>query len=159
MKRTWVKVIAIVVALALCGAGAAFAQKAKPVEKEEGFGKALLDSYDLIEKKQYKKADALLDKILAKDPGQPLALNNKAAVMVAEKKFDKADTLLNQALPKAKGYMIQVNRVCTVGNICMAFKPVAGGTGNMDLEAQIKMNIEMVKGMMTASPIPGKGLR
>ena len=29
MKRTWVKVIAIVVALALCGAGAAFAQKAK----------------------------------------------------------------------------------------------------------------------------------
>jgi hypothetical protein len=79
--------------------------------------------------------------------------------MVAEKKFDKADTLLNQALPKAKGYQIQVNRVCTVGNICMAFKPVAGGTGNMDLEAQIKMNIEMVKGMMTASPIPGKGLR
>ena len=29
MKRTWVKVIAIVVALALCGAGAAFAQTAK----------------------------------------------------------------------------------------------------------------------------------
>jgi predicted Zn-dependent protease len=159
MKRTWVKVIAIVVALALCGAGAAFAQKAKPADKEEGFGKLLLDSYDLIEKKQYKKADVLLDKVLAKDPGNPLALNNKASIMVSEKKFDKADTYLNQALSKAKGYMVQVNRVCSVGNICLAFKPVASGTGNQDLEPLIKMNIEMVKGYMTAGPVPGKGLR
>jgi len=160
MKRTWVKVIAIVVALALCGAGVAFAQKAKPAKPvEEGFGKLLLDSYDLIEKKQYKKAEALLDQVLAKDPGNPLALNNKASIMVAEKKFDKADTYLNQALPKAKGYMVQVNRVCSVGGICLAFKPVAGGTGNQDLEPLIQMNIEMVKGYMTAGPVPGKGLR
>ena len=140
MKRTWVKVIAIVVALALCGAGAAFAAKAKPAA-ELNIGKALLD------------------KVLAKDPGNPLALNNKASIMVAEKKFDKADTYLNQALTKAKGYMVQVNRVCSVGNICLAFKPVASGTGNQDLEPLIKMNIEMVKGYMTAGPVPGKGLR
>jgi predicted Zn-dependent protease len=159
MKRTWVKVIAIVLALALCGAGAAFAAKAKKAEKEFDVGKALLQSYDLIEKKQYKKADVILDKILQKDPGNPLALNNKAAVMVAEKKLDKADTYLNQALAKAKGYMVQVNRVCTIGNICMAFKPVAGSAGNQDLEPLIKMNIEMVKGYMTAGPVPGKGLR
>jgi predicted Zn-dependent protease len=158
MKRTWVKVIAIVLALALCGAGAAFAQKAKKAE-EFDVGKALLDSYDLIEKKQYKKADVIIDKILAKDPGNPLALNNKASIMVSEKKFDKADTYLNQALPKAKGYMVQVNRVCSVGNICLAFKPVASGTGNQDLEPLIKMNIEMVKGYMSAGPVPGKGLR
>lgn len=158
MKRTWVKVIAIVVALALCGAGAAFAAKAKP-PKEMNISKALLDSYDLIEKKQYKKADAILDKILAKDPGNPLALNNKASIMVSEKKFDKADTYLNQALPKAKGFMVQVNRVCSVGNICLAFRPVTSGTGNQDLEPLIKMNIEMVKGYMTAGPVPGKGLR
>ena len=159
MKRTWVKVIAIVVALALCGAGAAFAQKAKKAEKEFDVGKALLASYDLIEKGQYKKADAIIDKILVKDPGNPLALNNKASIMVSEKKFDKADTYLNQALEKAKGYMVQVNRVCSVGNICLAFKPVSSGTGNQDLEPLIKMNIEMVKGYMTAGPVPGKGLR
>jgi len=159
MKRTWVKVIAIVVALALCGAGAAFAQKAKKAEKEFDVGKALLDSYDLIEKQQYKKADALMDKILKKDPDNPLALNNKASIMVSEKKFDKADTYLNQALGKAKGYMVQVNRVCKVGNICSAYAPVKGGTGNQDLEPLIKMNIEMVKGYMTAGPVPGKGLR
>ena len=159
MNRTWVKVIAIVVALALCGAGAAFAQKAKKAEKEFDVGKALLDSYDLIEKQQYKKADVIIDKILAKDPGNPLALNNKAAIKVMEKKFDKADTYLNQALEKAKGYMVQVNRVCKVGGICSAYAPVAGGTGNQDLEPLIKMNIEMVKGYMTAGPVPGKGLR
>jgi tetratricopeptide (TPR) repeat protein len=159
MKRTWVKVIAIVLALALCGAGAAFAAKAKKAEKEFDVGKALLQSYDLIEKGKYKKADAILDKILAKDPGNPLALNNKASIMVSEKKFDKADTYLNQALGKAKGYMVQVNRVCSVGNICLAFKPVSAGTGNQDLEPLIKMNIEMVKGYMTAGPVPGKGLR
>jgi tetratricopeptide (TPR) repeat protein len=159
MNRTWVKVIAIVVALALCGAGAAFAQKAKKAEAELDVGSALMASYDLIEKKQYKKADAILDKVLAKDPGNPLALNNKASIMVSEKKFDKADTYLNQALTKAKGYMVQVNRVCSVGNICLAFKPVASGTGNQDLEPLIKMNIEMVKGYMTAGPVPGKGLR
>ena len=159
MKRTWVKVIAIVVALALCGAGAAFAAKAKPVPTEFNVSKALLDSYDLIEKKQYKKADAILDKILAKDPGNPLALNNKASIMVSEKKFDKADTYLNQAMPKAKGFMVQVNRVCSVGNICLAFRPVTSGTGNQDLEPLIKMNIEMVKGYMSAGPVPGKGLR
>jgi predicted Zn-dependent protease len=153
MKRTWVKVLALTLALAICGAGVALAQKPLDV------GKALLDSYDLIEKKQYKKADVLLDKILVADPGNPLALNNKASVMVAEKKFDKADTYLNQALPKAKGYMVQVNRVCSVGNICLAFKPVTGGTGNQDLEPLIKMNIEMVKGYMTSGPLPGKGLR
>ena len=159
MKRTWVKVIAIVVALALCGAGAAFAQKVKPVEKEEGFGKALLDSYDLIEKKQYKEADALLDKVLAKDPGQPLALNNKAAIMVYEQKFDKADTYLNQALPRAKGYMVQVNRVCQVRGICIAFKPATGGTGNQELEPLIKLNIDMVKQYMSTEPLAGKGPR
>jgi predicted Zn-dependent protease len=158
MKRTWVKVIAIVVALALCGAGAAFAAKAKPAT-ELDISKALLDSYDLIEKKQYKKADAILDKVLAKDPGNPLALNNKASIMVSEKKFDKADTFLNQALPKAKGYMVQVNRVCSVGNICLAFRPVTSGAGNQDLEPLIKMNIEMVKGYMSAGPLPGSGLR
>jgi Flp pilus assembly protein TadD len=159
MKRTLVKVIAIVVALVLCGAGAALAQKAKKGAKAFNVNKALTESFDLVEKQQYKKADVLLDKVLAKDPGNPLALNNKAAIKVMEKKFDKADTYLNQALPKAKGYMVQVNKVCKVGGLCSAYAPVTGGTGNEDLEPLINKNIEMVKGYMTAGPVPGKGLR
>jgi len=157
MKRTWVKVICLTLALALCGAGVALA--AKKAEKPIDVGKALSDSFELLSKQKYAQAEKILNKVLEQDPGNPLALNNLASVMVGMKKFDKADTYLNQALPKAKGYMVQVNRVCTVGNICMAFKPVSGGTGNQDLEPLIKMNIEMVKGYMTAGPLPGKGLR
>ena len=44
-------------------------------------------------------------------------------------------------------------------NICLAFRPVTSGTGNQDLEPLIKMNIEMVKGYMSAGPLPGSGLR
>ena len=157
MKRTWVKVICITVALTLCAGGVAFA--AKKAAKSLDVSKALLDSWEMINKHQYKKAADLLNKVLAKDPGNPLALNNLAAVMVAEKKFDKADTYLNQALPRSKGYMVQVNRVCTVGNICSAFKPVAGSAGNQDLEPLIKVNIEMVKDYMKAGPLPGSGMR
>ena len=158
MKRTSVKILCLVLALVMCGAGLAFAAKAKKAAPKD-VNAMLLDSYDLLEKGKFDAAEKMINQILAKDPGNPLALNNLAAVMVKKKKFDKADTYLNQALQKAKGYMVQVNRVCSVGNICLAFKPVSAGTGNQDLEPLIKMNIEMVKGYMTAGPVPGKGLR
>jgi tetratricopeptide (TPR) repeat protein len=150
MKRPQMKIICLALVLALCGAGLALAADET---------KALSDSYNLISQGKYSQAERMLNKVLERDPGNPLALNNLAAAMVGMKKFDKADTYLNQALPKAQGYMVQVNRVCTVGNICVALQPVTGETGNQDLAPLIKMNIEMVKGMMTASPIPGKGLR
>jgi len=153
MKRTWVKVIALVVVLVFAGAGLALAAK------EMDVGKALMDSYELLSKQKYAAAEKLLNKVLEKDPGNPLALNNLAAVMVGLKKFDKADTYLNQALPRAKGYMVQVNRVCQVGGICVAFKPVTAGTGNQELEPLVKLNIDMVKQYMSAEPLPGKGPR
>jgi tetratricopeptide (TPR) repeat protein len=158
MKRTLMKVTVVALALVFCGAGLAFAAKAKKAE-EMDVGKMLILSFDQIEKGKLADAQKTLEKVLQKDPGNPLALNNLAAIMVKQKKCDKADTYLNQALPRAKGYMVQVNRVCTVGGICMAFKPVAGGTGNQELEPLIKMNIDMVKQYMAAEPMPGKGLR
>ncbi len=158
MKRTWVKVITITVALALCGAGAAFAAKAQKAQ-QFNVTAALLQSYDLIEKYQYRKADVILDNILKHDPGNPLALNNKAAIMVAWRKFDKADTLLKQALAHTKGQLVEVNRVCSVGNICLALKPASGAMGTQGLEPLIKLNLEMVKSFMTSTPIQGKGLR
>jgi len=85
--------------------------------------------------------------------------NNLAAVMVKKKKFDKADTYLNQSLPRAKGYMVQINRVCQVGGICLAFKPVVGSTGNQELAPLVMLNIDMVKQYMSAEPLSGKGPR
>ena len=158
MKQTWVKVIALALALALCGAGVAFAA-AKKAEKPMDVGKMLMTSFEMMEKNQFPKAQKMLEQVLEQDPGNPLALNNLAAVMVKMKKFDKADTYLNQALPRAKGYMVQVNRVCQVGGICIAFKPAAGGTGNQELEPLVKMNIDMVKQYMSTEPLAGKGPR
>ena len=51
MKRTWVKVICIALALTLCGAGLAFAAEKKA--KEFDVGKALLDSWEMINKQKY----------------------------------------------------------------------------------------------------------
>jgi len=113
----------------------------------------------LLEQGKFDAAEKMINQVLAKDPGNPLALNNLAAVMVKKKKFDKADTYLNQALPRAKGYMVQINRVCQVGGICLAFKPVAGGAGNQELAPLVLLNIDMVKQYMGAEPLAGKGPR
>jgi tetratricopeptide (TPR) repeat protein len=159
MIRTSVKITAIVLALIICAGGLAFAAKAKKPAKEMDVGAMLMQSFELMEKGKYPAAQKLLDQVLAKDPGNPLALNNMAAIMVKMKKFDKADTYLNQALPRAKGYMVQINRVCVVGGICSAFKPVSGGTGNQELEPLVKLNIDMVKQYMSSEPLSGKGPR
>jgi len=159
MKRTSVKVVCLVMALVFLGAGLAFGAKPKKPAAEMDVGQMLMTSFDLMEKGKMAPAKELLEKVLQKDPGNPLALNNMAAIMVKEKKLDKADTLLNQALPRAKGYMVQVNRVCQIGGICLAFKPVTAGTGNQELAPLIMMNIDMVKQHMSAEPLSGKGLR
>ncbi|MBI4644051.1 MAG: tetratricopeptide repeat protein [Deltaproteobacteria bacterium] len=159
MIRTSVKITAIVLALILCAGGLAFAAKAKKAAKEMDVGQMLMTSFELMEKGKFPEAQKMLDKVLAKDPGNPLALNNMAAIMVKQNKFDKADTYLNQSLARAKGYMVQVNRVCQVRGICVAFKPAAGGSGNQELEPLVKMNIDMVKQYMSADPLAGKGPR
>ena len=159
MIRTSVKITAIVLALIICASGMAFAAKAKKAEKEMDVGAMLMTSFEMMEKGKFDQAQKLLDKVLAKDPGNPLALNNMAAIMVKQNKFDKADTYLNQSLARAKGYMVQVNRVCQVRGICVAFKPAAGGSGNQELEPLVKMNIDMVKQYMSADPLAGKGPR
>jgi tetratricopeptide (TPR) repeat protein len=159
MIRTSVKITAIVLALVFLASGLAFAAKPKKPAKEMDVGEMLMASFELMEKGKFEAAQKLLDKVLAKDPGNPLALNNMAAIMVKQNKFDKADTYLNQSLARAKGYMVQVNRVCQVRGICVAFKPAAGGAGNQELEPLVKMNIDMVKQYMSADPLAGKGPR
>jgi tetratricopeptide (TPR) repeat protein len=143
MKHTWVEVICLALALTLGGAGIVGAQKA---EKEIDVTKALNDSYELIVQAQYAQAETLLQQVLAREPNNPLALNNLAAALVGMKKIDKARTYLEQALLSAKGYKVQAHRVCTVRDICIAFKPGTGGTGTQDLEPLIRTNIALLGG-------------
>jgi predicted Zn-dependent protease len=134
------------------GAGAGLAAEAQKAPGESNLNQALVEAYNLIEKQQYKKAEALLTQVLAKDPGNPLALSDKAAILVAQKKFDQAETCLKQAMPRAKGYLIQADKMCAVGKICLAFKPAAASTTNQELAPLLKTNIEMIKFMAASTP-------
>ncbi len=104
-----------------------------------------IESYDLLEAGKLDKAQEIYHKILSEDPGNPLALNNLAAIKVKQKKYGEALKLLDQALPRAQGYKVKVNKVCDVEGVCLAFRPLALEYGNQDLEPLIRLNIQMVK--------------
>ena len=113
----------------------------------------MVQGYDLLEAGKMTQAQKFYEQILAEDPGNPLALNNLAAVMVNQKKYPAALSYLEQALPRAKGYKIRVNRVCDVQGICLAFRPLEEEYGNQELEPLIKLNMDMVKDKLKgASP-------
>jgi len=151
MRIVAANLMVILLALAL-GAGAGWAAEAKAATGKADLDKALLESYNLIEKQQYKKAEALLTQILAKDPGNPLALSDRAAILADQKKFAQAEACLQQALPRAKGYLVQADKMCAVGKICLAFKPVAAGTTNQELAPLLKTNLEMIKFLAASQP-------
>ncbi|MBM4294220.1 MAG: tetratricopeptide repeat protein [Deltaproteobacteria bacterium] len=110
--------------------------------------KLFIASYDLMEAGKLDKAQEIYQKILRQDPGNPLALNNLAAIKVKQKKYDEALKNLSQALPRAEGYKVKVNKVCDVEGVCMAFRPLALEYGDQDLEPLVRLNIDMVKAKM-----------
>jgi tetratricopeptide (TPR) repeat protein len=133
------------------GVGAAFAQGICPPAKITGDIESMLSrGYCLFIAGKYKEAQTEFEKVLKKDPGNPVALNDLAAVMVKQNKLDKADTYLKEALPRAKGYKMLVNRVCGVQDICLAVEPYKVGGGNQDLGELVQMNINMVEAKMAA---------
>ena len=112
----------------------------------------MVQSYDLLEAGKVDEAQKIYEQVLKEDPGNPLALNNLGAIMVKKGKDAEALSFLQQALPKAKGYKVKVNRVCALNGVCLAFRPLQEVYGNQDLEPLIKLNIQMVKGKMAATP-------
>jgi len=105
----------------------------------------LVQSYDLLEAGKLDQAKTIFQEILKMAPGNALALNNLAAVMVKEKKYPEALKFLEQALPQAQGQRVKVNRVCEAEGICLAFRPAQQVYGDTPLQPLIRMNIEMVK--------------
>jgi len=114
--------------------------------------KMMVQSYDLLEAGKVEEAQKIYEQVLKEDPGNPLALNNLAAIMVTKGKDKEAISHLEQALVKAKGYRVKVNKVCEVGGVCLAFRPLQEVYGNQDLEPLIRLNIQMVKGKRPAPP-------
>lgn len=137
MRRPWLLMVAVALLLA-------WSSSALPQGDPETT-RMLVDSYDFLEAGQLDEAKAIFRDILQRDPGNPLALNNLAAIMVKEKKFQEALHYLQQALPRARGYKARVNRVCAVDGLCLAFRPLQEVYGDQDLEPLVKLNIDMVR--------------
>lgn len=136
------KIVPLLMALVLCLPGPAWTQGNDDVTQ------MLVRSYDLLEEGRLDEAQQIFEEILEKHPGEPLALNNLAAVMAKKGKYLQALDCLNQALPSAKDYRVMVNRVCDVHGVCLAFKPLAAEYGNQELEPLIRLNIEMIRAML-----------
>jgi tetratricopeptide (TPR) repeat protein len=139
MKRPALNLVRLLLALTLCWPGLTLGQGTDDITR------MLVQSYDLLEAGKLDQAQKIFEEILQKHPGEPLALNNLAAVMVKKGNYRRALEYLEEALPRAKGYKVQVNRVCEVNGVCLAFRPLAVEYGNQDLETLIRLNIEMIK--------------
>ena len=139
MKRRTVKTISILLIIALGFSGTTWARVTGEVNR------MMVRSYDLLVEGKLDQAQRIYEKVLQRDPGNPLALNNLGAIMVKQKKYREALTYLEQALVRAKDYRVRVNQVCEVDGACLAFRPITAAYGDQDLTPLIKLNIELVK--------------
>jgi tetratricopeptide (TPR) repeat protein len=137
-RKSW-QIVVMVAALGLALAGPVRAQA------DAGLTKMLVESYDLLEAGKLPEAQKIYEQILKQDPGNPLALNNLGALKVKENKFQEALAFLSQALPRAQGYKLQVNRVCDMQGLCLAFRPLEAVYGNQDLAPLVELNLSLVK--------------
>ena len=137
-RQSW-QIVVMVVTLGLALAGPVWAQA------DAGLTKMLVESYDLLEAGKLAEAQKIYEQILKQDPGNPLALNNLAAIKVKENKFPEALAYLSQALDRAPGYKIKVNRVCDMQGLCLAFRPLEAVYGNQDLAPLVQLNLNLVK--------------
>ena len=141
-RQSW-QLVVLVAALALALAG--------PVWADAGLTKMLVESYDLLEAGKLAEAQKIYEQILKQDPGNPLALNNLGAIKVKENKLSEALSCLSQALDRAQGYKLQVNRVCDMQGLCLAFRPQEAVYGDQELAPLIQLNLSLVKGKVAAA--------
>jgi tetratricopeptide (TPR) repeat protein len=131
--------------LALATWGPAWAQVAPDLAAQLNSG------YEMLERGELDQAQKLYEEMVRRDPGNPVALNNLAAILAKKGRYDEALIHLNQALGRAKGYRGLVDRVCDLESVCTAFRVSQDSMVGGDLEDLIKSNILMVK-MASASP-------
>ncbi len=141
------KLMAVLLGLGLIVGGAAWAQ----VTPDQAV--SLNAGYELLEKGETAKAQRVYEEMLRKYPGNPVALNNLAAILAKKGRYGEALNYLDQALSRAKGYKVMVDRVCDIESICTVFRVSPNSMGGGDLEDLIKTNILMVK---MAAATPGK---
>jgi len=136
--KSW-RLFVVLVAFSLIAPGLACAQ-------DQGATVKMLNTgFNLLEAGNYEQAKKVYEEVLKKDPTQPLALNNLAAIMVKHGKYAKASAYLQRALTRAKGVRVAINRVCNIDSICAASLANGQGFGTEDLDKVVRTNLLMVK--------------
>jgi tetratricopeptide (TPR) repeat protein len=105
----------------------------------------LQSGYELIESGKLEQAQKAYEELLRQDPGNPLALNNLAAIMVKQGHYGRALQYLKQALPRAGGQRVSLDRPCDVAGLCVAYRTTDSAFGSQDLTEMIKVNIIAVE--------------
>jgi Tfp pilus assembly protein PilF len=146
MNRTTRRFTAILVALSLMAPGLVGAQGQTAIAGQLNTG------FDLLEQGKFDQAQKVFDAVVRQDPGNPLALNNLAAILVKQGKYDQALACLKRALPRSKGFKVALNRVCNVDGVCAACRVGEEKFGTEDLEGVVKSNILMVEMARSARP-------
>jgi tetratricopeptide (TPR) repeat protein len=144
--KTWALVIVGILTLATVSPAAGAGQAAPGVER------LLQSGYDLIESGKLEQAQKAYEELLRQDPGNPLALNNLAAIMVKQGHYDRALKYLKQALPRAGGQRVSLDRPCDVAGLCVAYRTTESAFGSQDLTEMIKVNIIAVELAAAAAP-------
>jgi hypothetical protein len=114
----------------------------------------LQSSYDLIKQKNYDSAQSVLDEVLLKDPGNALALNNLAYIMITKKDCGKANDYLEKSLERSKGFKIHNMRIQIVSRCQKAFglisvcQPVMTDSESAEFEPVVKENLKELQNMM-----------
>jgi tetratricopeptide (TPR) repeat protein len=146
MTRKVRRFMVILAALSCLGPGLGWAQG------QGELAGTLNAGFDLLEQGKFDQAQKVYAGVLRQDPGQPLALNNMAAILVKQGKYDQALAYLKRALPRAKGFKVRINRVCNVDGVCAAAHLGGEQFGSEDLEAVIKGNIVMLEIARSSRP-------
>ncbi len=144
MRRTSLKLLAVLMGLILFYPLPAGAQTGGSLVR------MLNEGYDLLEQGKIDQAQKFYEEMLKKYPGNPLALNNLAAVLVKKGQYEQALAYLREALPRAAGYKVRVERVCDVNSVCTAYRLTEDVMGTEELDNLIKINMNMV-GIAAAS--------
>jgi tetratricopeptide (TPR) repeat protein len=131
--------IVLLMAISMVAPGLAQAQK------NDEIARMLNAGFDLLEQGNYSQAQKVYEEVLKKDPTQPLALNNLAAIMVKHGNYEQALVLLHRALPRAQGFKVAANRVCNVDSVCAAHRISEKQFGSEDLDRVVRTNILMVQ--------------
>jgi tetratricopeptide (TPR) repeat protein len=146
MNRKARRLLAILVTLSLCGPGLGLVLGQPEVAGTMNAG------FDLLEQGKFDQAQKVFEDVLRRDPGQPLALNNLAAILVKQGKYDQALDYLKRALPRAKGFKVALNRVCNIDGVCAACRMSQDQFGTEDLEGVVKSNLLMVEMARASRP-------